>query len=204
VSTRPRTLLFALGGIAFLSVVAPAAIIGTALGSGAPPATLGGYAMTPFPLDTRTLFPDVTSVPSPLGGNVVFSQPMSHRRIGIGWATWSHGYTGDVYYSNGSTSVGLTLPADTTAFILYAQPNPFARHLITATAQDGTSVTQNPDGASGASAYGFHVEGAGTITNIHVAVAGAAFAIGEFSIAVPEPTSLALLVLGCTALRRWR
>src|SRR5918911_361832 len=111
------------------------------LGTGAPPATLGPYTMTPFPADPQALFADVTSVAGPKG-NITFSYPVNHRRAGsytTGWLTWSHGYTGDVYYTNGGTSIELTLPSGTSAFYLYAEPNPFSLYTISASAQDGTT-----------------------------------------------------------------
>ena len=80
-----------------------ASIQAVALGSGAPPASLGTFTMTPFGDDTRGVIADEVSVPSPLGGSVGFSIPLSHREIGNGWSTWSHGYTGDVYCTNGAT-----------------------------------------------------------------------------------------------------
>jgi hypothetical protein len=187
-----------------LPAVAQAAIVGTALGSGAPPAVLGGYAMTAFAPDGSATFPDVTSVTSPIGP-VGFSQGMSHRRIGSGWATWSHGYAGDVYYTNGTTSMSATMPAGTGAFILYAEPNPFTPPFdITATADDGTAVTQSVSGQSGATGYGFHITGAGSLASVAVSCA-TDFAIGEFSIArIPEPATLSLLSLGALALIRRR
>ncbi len=47
-----------------------------------PPTTLGPYDMTPFGPDDRPVGEWVTSVPSPLGGEGVFSASMRHRRLG--------------------------------------------------------------------------------------------------------------------------
>src|SRR5690606_523643 len=77
----------------------PVADIGQ-FGSGAPRTAYCAPRMTSFPVDARALFTGVTTVPSPLGGDVGYSSPCNIRQIGIGgWATWSHGYTGSVYYS---------------------------------------------------------------------------------------------------------
>ena len=177
----------------FSAGVANAAIIGVAGGSGAPSSTLGAYTMTPFPDDTRATFADVTSVAAPnppVGGFVDFSIPLQHLEVGAGWATWSHGYTGDVYYTKGALSVTLTLPADTGAFYLYAEPNPFATFTITATSASGTSVTQSVAGASGAKYFGFHsTDPFDAIVSIEI-VSSTDFAIGEFGIAqvIPEPS----------------
>src|SRR5262249_44325544 len=117
---------------------ARAAIIAVDLGTGVPPATLGPFTMTPFPLDPRMpLGANVTTVPSPLGGDVGFSDPLSHRRIGAGWATWSNGYTGDVYADFGAQKVTLTLPAGTEAFYLYVEPQQFASFAVTVDAGNG-------------------------------------------------------------------
>jgi len=126
-------------------------------GTAAPPATLGPHTMTPFASDARPVLADVSSVPSPLGGSLGFTPALNHRTIGNGWASWSHGYTGDVYYSNGATSVTMTMPAGTKAFYFYAEPNPFAVFDITATTNTG--VTSGPipvDGTGGATYFGFY------------------------------------------------
>jgi hypothetical protein len=151
--------------------------------------------MTPFADDIRATNFDVTTVASPLGGDVGFSVAVSHREIGSGWVSWSHGYTGDVYYSNGATSVTLTLPAQTGAFYFYAEPNPFAVHTITATSA-GESISQDVDGSGGASYYGFYTTDAlDPILSITVSSA-VDFAVGEFGIsktaAVPEPGTFAI------------
>jgi Ca2+-binding RTX toxin-like protein len=151
-------------------------------GTGPPPPTLGGYPMTPFPPDARPLFQNVSGVPSPLGGTVGFSPVLNHRRIGNGWATWSHGYTGDVYYTNGALSATLTMPANTLAFYLYAEPNPFAVINITATANDGTTSGPVPvNGAAGAQYFGFYATNGQTLASITV-TSTTDFAVGEFGI----------------------
>jgi hypothetical protein len=198
--------------LVLVPAIAQAAIVGTALGSGARSDAWSPYAMTAFNPDPSPTFPDVTSVLSPLRTRgvdefVTFSRGGSHRRIGSGWATWSGGYTGDVYYFTPTTvpvTTTMTLPASTTAFSFYAEPNPFSPNFdITATANDGTSVTQSVSGSSGASGYGFYTAG-GALTSIAVSCA-TDFAIGEFRISkIPEPATLSLLSLGALALIRRR
>ncbi|MDN5848715.1 MAG: PEP-CTERM sorting domain-containing protein [Nitrococcus sp.] len=182
---------------------AGAAVIGVAGGTAAPAATLGLYTMTPFQDDTRPIFDDVSSVVSPLGGAVQFSIPLSHREIGSGWATWSHGYTGDVYFTEGALSVALALPVYTAAFYFYAEPNPFDAFDITAITATGESITQAVAGASGASYFGFYTTGASLLSSIIVS-SRVDFAIGEFGIAarqtVPVPATLWLLGVGLAGL----
>ena len=194
---KKRILICALA-VLILGGGAQAAITGVALGTAAPPGVLGPYTMTPFPLDPQGLFLPVTSVASPLGGTVDFSAPLTHYTVGAGWATWSHGYSGDVYFEPG-TSVTLTMPAGTGAFYLYAEPNLMQPFTITAIAQDGTVVSQIADGNAGAAGYGFYGTAGSRISSIQVDFLQGelGFAIGEFGIAaVPAPGAILLGSIG--------
>src|SRR3954471_1193621 len=127
---RTRRVLLVLSALAALMAVnAGAASAGLVFngspGTGAPPDTLGPDSMTPFPASATPTFVDVGGVAGPAGG-ISFTPALNHRLAGLNWGTWSHGYGGDVYYSTGATSVTVTLPDNTSAFYLYAEPNPFA------------------------------------------------------------------------------
>jgi hypothetical protein len=175
---------------------APPIVFDGSPGTAAPPATLGPYTMTPFGPDPQPLCPDegssVTSVTDP-AGTITFSQTVQHdQATGPCWATWSHGYTGDVYDTIGSvdpTSVTITLPAGTRAFYLYAEPNVFDVFEITATAQDGTTSTIPVQGDSGAQYFGFYATGTLNLALITVSTTADAggFAVGEFGIATQAP-----------------
>jgi hypothetical protein len=162
-------------------------------GTSAPPATLGSYLTVPFGEDSRPLFNNVSEVGSPLGGNITFSAPLSHRRIGSGWFSWSHGYAGDVYYNADPTAtITINLPSGTRAFYLYAEPDQFANFTIEAVANDGT--TSGPvtvSGVSGATYFGFYINqpGSRVLTSVSISADPAAngFAIGEFGIAACNP-----------------
>lgn len=82
----------------------------------------------------------------------------------------------------------ITLPTDTVAFSLYAEPQPFGIFVVKATAQDAT--TSGPvlvDGFRGARYFGFYGTGGARIVSITVET-DVDFAIGEFGIAV-DPNS---------------
>lgn len=156
-------------------------------GTAAPPSTIANYDMTPFPDDTRSNGVSETGVASPLGGTVGFSNALNHVEIGSGWATWSHGYTGDVYIKGGA-SVTLTMPAGTGAFYMYVEPNNFSTFDFVATSdKSSTSGTLSIEGDSGATFVGFYADCGEVITQITITNtdgSAAGFAIGEFGIEI--------------------
>ena len=158
------------------------------VGTGAPPATLGGYPMTAFGLDSRALGEQVSSITDP-AGTILLSPSLVHLRVGTGWATWSHGYGGDVYFSGFPTggddpTVELTLPPSTKAFAFYAEPNTFGSFSVEAIASDGTSSEPvNIQGNSGARYFGFYGRDGKTLSSVTVTASDPrGFAIGEFQI----------------------
>jgi len=160
-------------------------------GTAAPPATLGPYTMTPFGADGRDDFTPVTSVDDP-AGTITFSETLSKLTVGASWATWSHGYTGPVYSTDGALSVTIGLPGGTRAFYFYAEPDAFGSFDVTATAQDGTtSGPVSVEGSAGATYFGFYGDPDNPLASITVTAEADAggFAIGEFGIFVDEFTS---------------
>jgi len=134
------------------------------VGTEAPPTTLGGYSMTPIPYP---MAPDCSGYPPPLpvpdnpeGVDVSPIDLITWRCIGSGWGTWSHGYTGDVYFTGlYSSSQTITLPPNTGAFYFYVEPNPFAWHNFNVTVYPG-AVSSGPFavlGASGATYVGVYM-----------------------------------------------
>jgi hypothetical protein len=159
-----------------------------AVGTGAPPATLGGHPMTAFGPDARAIGALVSSVSDP-GGTILFSPSLSHLRVANGWATWSHDYTGDVYFSGEATGgsdprIELTLPTGTKAFAFYAEPNTFASFTVEAIASDGTSSEPvNIEGRSGARYLGFYGTDGQTLSSVTITASDPrGFAVGEFGI----------------------
>ena len=183
---RSLTLTLSALALAAASFAANAGIVFTNLGTGAPPASVGGHGLVPFdqgPQAAISDFTNVTAIPGgPNGTSVGLSVASSKRTVGGSWGTWSHGYTGAVYYPNGATTVTLNLPAGTEAFYVYAEPDPFSYQNITATSNTGaTSGVISVTGASGANGFAFHSTAGEYITSITI-TADTGFAIGEVGI----------------------
>ena len=157
-----------LGAVLGLGLFLPAraAIHFQNLGTAAPPNTVGGVPLTAFNQAVQAAIPDFASVSNipgaPMPGGLLSSNALSKRTIGSGWSTWSHGYTGPVYF-NTTNDVTLTLPPGSTAFYTYVEPNVFGTLSITATTDSGaTSGTVSVSGSSGATRYAFYTYSART------------------------------------------
>jgi hypothetical protein len=156
---------------------AQAAILFQNLGTAAPPATLGGLPMTPFnQLPTAGCYDNYTTIPGcPIPGSMTAAPAIGQTKVGTCWGTWSHGYTGDVYYSNESSTVTLTMPPGTTAFYVYVEPNPFDWYYISAVSNTGTDSGPIPvNGSYGANGFGFYTDGGDTISSITIIGGGPA------------------------------
>jgi hypothetical protein len=191
--------------------------VDTTPGTAAPPGTLGGYSMGGFPVD---LTPEGTMINAlappllaPVAGNLTFNAAVEHDIIGSYWATWSHGYVGDVYaYYGQDSQLLMMLPAGTMAFSLYVEPNIFSTFEFEV--DSGAAVaTLNIDGYAGAKYVGFYSDDPlQPLQYVYVkqtTLSSDGFAVGEFMInVVPEPQTwglvagLGLAVLGVA--RRFR
>ena len=170
-----------------------AAVLFSNLGTGAPPATISTYTLAPFDQAPQAAIPNFTNVTlipgSPIPGNLTTAASVNKRTIGSGWATWSHGYTGVVYYSNGASTIVMNLPPSTGAFYFYAEPNNFASYIISAVTDSGVSSGNiTVQGNSGANGYAFYTTAGESILTITVTAAQGAsgFAIGEFGISAAQ------------------
>jgi len=214
-----RKLVGLVGAAAFMFVAATQASV-TIVGGGAPgapgwdqpPSTLGGRIMTPYNLFDPFLTPivdtNVATADAAATHQTFFNTTMSYRQIGFGWATWSGGYNGGVYYSNGATSVTMTFSVPTKGFYFFFEPNPFqlVDFQVEAFDADGSSgvLTQAADGASGATWAGAFSNHGGGITSIRIS-SSFDFALGRFGYnLVPAPGAFALLGLAGFASRRRR
>jgi hypothetical protein len=169
-------------------------------GTAAPPSTLGTYNMKAFGTDPQpscqaegSTVPGVTDP----AGTIGFTPDLHHDKTPVEgcWATWSHGYTGDVYDTAGAvdpTTATITLPSGTNAFYFYAEPNQRIVLTITATALNGTSSGPvQVDGDGGAKYFGFYGTGGVQLASITVTTDDPeGFAVGEFGISVAPPVIL--------------
>lgn len=157
----------------------------TTPGTNAPPPTLGQFFMTPYPLDSSICaFTD--HAPSPSGAYpLYFSYSVIRSRVPTCWATWSNGYSGDVYWNDDEGDLGLQVPSGTRAFYLYVEPDAFATETFTVTGYGPGGFAQatfTANGSSGASYVGFYSPN-GTVgfINVHDSTSGD-FAVGEFGL----------------------
>lgn len=187
--------------LCLLPFAAEAALVGVNLGTAAPPATVGTFAMTPFSTAAQAAIADLSSVTSipggPNGTTIGVSPAIQKRTVPTNWATWSHGYTGPVFFNtvNGGTS-NLLLPAGVVALYLYAEPNANGPTNITVTPIGGAPLTVSVNGSSGATGYGFYTTAGETIASVTVAgtVGDGGWAIGEFGVArVAQTTGIPTL-----------
>jgi hypothetical protein len=193
-----RTALMAVTATCLSSVAYAGVVFDGSPGSGAPPSTLGGYAMTAFSDDPRDQYSTVSDGRTGPTGNVGFDHDMTLLTAGNGWNNWSNSYTGDVYFTGfGSNSVTMMLPTGTDAFYFYAEVNLFTTAEITATTDDGT--TSGPISVTtpyGAKYFGFYGTGGTKIVSITVSYPndGYGFAVGEFGISTCSGPTIAVSV----------
>lgn len=190
----PRALVNAsIPALLMLTTPAFGLVVSLNLGTGSPPASLGGHSMVPFS-DPRQLGDPVLDVAPPPGalvtGDLLFDNEVTHHRVGQGWDTWSHGYTGDVYSFDeilwNSSTLTLTLPADTKAFYLYAEPDFFGDFTFEISS-GGASEILDISGKGGAKGVGFYTDDPAlesltsvVITRLSPDIPG--FAVGNFGI----------------------
>jgi hypothetical protein len=166
-------------------------------GTGPPPATLGPYQMTPFPIDTPCPPDSVQFIPSPLGGQVFPGLVQKRSVVGgapsacLTWPSWSHGYTGDVF-RNAVQPPGfefldtyILMPPNTGAFSFYAQPLGTGVQSLGVRLDDGTLFEVPISGDGGARYIGVYAVG-GVVHEIELFdPIGQTYlwAVGEFAIA---------------------
>jgi len=199
-----RKLSIALTGLLLAtSFTANADILFQNLGTATPPSTVGGHVMTPFDQAAQATIADVTDVTiipgNPFAGDLVISPAANKRTVPNSWnSSWSHGYTGPVFFVNGQATGTFNLPPNTRAFYFYAEPNLYGSPTITATTNSETSsgpvtvTVSPPGGAEGAVGFAFYTTAGETISSITITSSTTnGFAVGEFGISNDSATTCA-------------
>ena len=151
-------------------------------GTGTPPGTLCGVSMIPVPAGAPACTGAVPPLVTPGGPLDIDPQDSgsSPRCIGSGWATWSHDYVGDVFYTGGAMSQTITCPPGTTRLRFYVEPNPHSVQTFSVVADGTSSGSFTADGAGGAAYVGVcNDSGIGSV----VINCDADFASGEYAVA---------------------
>jgi hypothetical protein len=160
------------------------------LGTAAPTAELiAEYGFLSNEDNGLALSSSVTSIPMTYS-SIGLATSASVNKIGSGWMSWSHGFTGHVYYTAGNALTNtLTLPEHCLGAIVYAESNTFGLFDFTYTA-DGiaTPVTLTDVNGSGGAAGVAILSDTGYLNTITInAETGAGgFAFGELYLSYGE------------------
>ncbi len=134
-------------------------------------------------------FDQVSSISSSFGE---LGLSPSHMKVIIGssWATWGHGYAGEIFWTQGATSATLMMPPGVGAYDCYIEPNTFSFQTFsvtgTASGNSTATITVTVDGSGGASHFGFYSIGGGCLTSISI-TGPVDWAIGEFRLGYCGP-----------------
>lgn len=180
---------------------AGAAVVFVNLGTATPPSTVGTFSVTPYDLRPQAAIPNLTNtsvVPgSPLPPDTITSLPVQRRTVGDGWTSWSHGYTGPVFYTVPVVPPLTLTIAPAKAFYVYVEPAAFGQPFAVAVATNagGSSGPVLIDASAGATGFGFYTTADETITSVTIDADPAAqgFAFAELGLGVdgagtPSPT----------------
>ena len=180
---------------------AGASVVFVNLGTAAPPSTVGTFAVAPFDLTPQAAIPDMTNtsvIPgSPIAPDTVTSFPVQKRTVGDGWTSWSHGYTGPVFYTVPIVPPLVLSVAPAKAFYVYVEPaalgQPFAVTVVTNAG--GSSGPVLVDASGGATGFAFYTTAGESITAVTIDAdpnaEGFAFAelgLGNSGVSTPSPT----------------
>lgn len=218
-----KRVALALGVLALLCTPVHAGIHSISIGTGVPPTSGLGYTLTPCDESAQSAISDFTSVSTiPCDGtygDITVSPNLDKRTVPASWSTWSHGYTGPVFFNTSTTDPAtFRYPDGTIALYLYVEPNNFSVFDVEVGAKGPSGLTSriiSVDGSSGATGVGFYTDPGETIRYVRVIAdpAASGFAVGEFGFsstatvpAMPSPAlillALAILAFGALLARR--
>jgi len=148
---------------------------------------------------------NVTSVTLDDGTLLSLSATQTVTSIGVGWATWSGGYTGQVIENLSATPVSASITPTVGGLGMFIEPNQFTSFGVTLLLSSGATIFQQVNGSGGALFFGYT---GSDVTNVTISSAdGSGFAYGDFfttpvtaSVQAPEPGSIMLLGTGLLAL----
>ncbi len=138
-------------------------------------------------------FSIVTDIPWSRPGTLNLNPAHMKLTVGSSWGTWSHGYMGEIFWTQGATSATLTMPNaghQVSAFDCYIEPNPFSVNTFTVTGTafngDTTSFQVTADGSGGANHFGVYATDGCCLQS--VTITGAVdWAIGEIRLGQCKP-----------------
>jgi len=165
------------------------------LGTDAPTAELiAEYGFLSNEVNGLADYASVTSIPMTYSSIGVASS-VSVRTIGSSWMTWSHGFTGHVYYSEGGALTNtLTLPEHCLGAIVYVESDAYGLFDFTYTS-DGiaTPLTLTDVNGSGGAAGVAFLSDTGYLNTVVISTETSAggFAFGELYLSYGEILSYA-------------
>ena len=177
------------------------AVVFVNLGTAAPPSAVGPFAVTPYALGPQDDIPNMANtsvIPgSPIPPDTTTSFRVQKRTVGDGWASWSHGYTGPVFYTVPIVPPLKLTIAPAKAFYVYVEPATFGRPFAVVVVTDGGGASGPVfvDTAGGATGFAFYTTAGESITSVTIDADanadGFAFAelgLGIYGVGTPSPT----------------
>ncbi len=138
-------------------------------------------------------FTQVTDIAWSRPGTLNLNPAHLKLTVGASWGSWSHGYMGEVFWTQGATSATLTMPNaghQVSAFDCYIEPNPFSVNTFTVTGTafngDTTTFQVTADGSGGANHFGVYATDGCCLQSVTIS-GPVDWAIGELRLGQCKP-----------------